>query len=62
MESDSTSSSSVPPDLCAFTVQPKNNARARTSFRVRKKFFLRLIAARLSLSPGNRKNFFVAEC
>ena len=41
------------------TVQPKNNARARTSFCVRKqKFFLRLIAGRLSLSSGNRKNFF----
>ena len=45
----------------ADTVQPKNNARARTSFCVRKKkFFLRLIAGRLSLSPGNRKNFFAA--
>ena len=34
-----------------FTVQPKNNARARTSFCVRKKkFFLRLIAGHLSLS------------
>ena len=41
------------------TVQPKNNARARTSFCFRKKkFFLRLIAGHLSLSPGNRKNFF----
>ena len=41
------------------TVQPKNNARARTSFCVRKKkFFLRLIAGHLSLSSGNRKNFF----
>ena len=46
-----------------ITVQPKNNARARTSFCVRKKkFFLRLIAGRLSLSPGNRKNFFAVEC
>ena len=45
------------------TVQPKNNARARTSFCVRKKkFFLRLIAGRLSLSPGNRKNFFAVGC
>ena len=44
-----------------ITVQPKNNARARTSFCVRKKkFFLQLIAGRLSLSPGNRKNFFAA--
>ena len=41
------------------TVQPKSNARARTSFCVRKqKFFLQLIAGRLSLSSGNRKNFF----
>ena len=40
-------------------VQPKDMARARTSFCVsKKKFFLRLIAGRLSLSPGNRKNFF----
>ena len=32
-----------------------------TSFCVhKKKFFLRLIAGRLSLNPGNRKNFFVA--
>ena len=47
--------------LRSVTVQPKNNACARTSFCVRKKkFFLRLIAGRLSLSPGNRKNFFVA--
>ena len=44
------------------TVQPKTNARARTSICVRKKFFLRLIAGRLSLSPGNRKNFFAAAC
>ena len=44
---------------CTCTVQPKNNARARTSFCVRKKkFFLRLTAGRVSLSPGNRKNFF----
>ena len=41
------------------TVQPKNNAGARTSFCVRKqKFFLRLIVGHLSLSSGNRKNFF----
>ena len=45
------------------TVQPKNNTRARSSFCIhKKKFFLQLIAGRLSLSPGNRKNFFaVAE-
>ena len=45
---------------CApLTVQPKNNACARTSFCVRKKkFFLRLLAGRLSLSRANRKNFF----
>ena len=42
-----------------LTVQPKNNACARTSFCVRKqKFFLQLIAGHLSLSSGNRKNFF----
>ena len=47
--------------LLSYTVQPKNNARARTSFCVRKKkFFLWLIAGHLSLSPGNRKNFFAA--
>ena len=40
-------------------VQPKSNAQARTSFCDRKKkFFLWLIGDRLSLSPGNRKNFF----
>ena len=43
------------------TVQPKNNARARTSFCVRKKkFFSRLIAGRLGLNPGNRNNFLAA--
>ena len=46
--------------IAELKVQPKNNAHARTSFCVRKKkFFLRLIAGRLSLSPGNHKNFFV---
>ena len=41
----------------------KNNARARTSFCVRKKkFFLRLIGGHLGLSFGNRKNFFAVLC
>ena len=45
------------------TIQLKNNARTRTSFCVRKKkLFLRLIAGRLSFSPGNRKNFFAVLC
>ena len=45
------------------TVQPKNNACARTSFCVYKqKFFLRLIGGSLSLSSGNCKNFFAVGC
>ena len=41
--------------------RPRDNARAGTSLCIRKKkFFLLLIAGRLSLSPGNRKNFFAA--
>jgi len=47
-------------ELCTPTVQPKNNARARTSFlRPQEVNFLGLLAGRLRLDPASSKNFFV---